>query len=118
MRLAMLLGFVCSCASVPLRGEGGAPAVVVVTGHVVQSCPAVAPLQQEPVTIRAAGELEQLSATRTDGEGAFQFELSQAEADLGSFLIEARGVRTVAKAQLQKQAFIAELSLPCSTATP
>ena len=116
MRFVMLLVFVSACASVPLYGEGDTR--VVVSGHVVSSCPAVAPLQQERVTIRAAGELDDLQATSTDGEGAFSFQLSQAEAGLGSFLIEARGVRMVAKPQAQKQTLVAELALPCSVATP
>lgn len=112
MRWALLVSF-CACASLPEVADAPVTAAepVEVSGRIIDAC-GPEPLKHEPVAIRVAGELEVLSSTETDASGAFSFHVTPPGDVVAPMFIEARGVRTIAKAA--RRGLVAELVVPCS----
>lgn len=102
------------CATVPLAAgdPAGLGVPVQVVGHVVSACGAPRPQPNEPVTVRAAGELEALDATRTDASGAFSFKVVS-PSRRPSLLIEAGGKKALARQPFEGGTLVAEVRLPC-----
>jgi hypothetical protein len=113
MRWALMAVALGACATAPVvTDQPAAGEPVEVSGHVVSAC-GPEPLPREPVAIRAAGELEVLDSTETDASGAFSFRVAPPAGDVvAPLVIEARGVRTVAKQA--RRGLVAELVLPCT----